>query len=52
MMLTGTTLHKRPCVFLKRLVPIEFFFLILSFLFTWLFDLDASDEGTGLVASI
>lgn len=52
MILAGTTLHKSPFVFLKRLVIIEFFFAFLPFIVTWLFNLDASYEGTGLAATI
>ena len=52
MMLTGTTLHKSPFVFLKRLVIIEFLFAFLPFIVTWLFNLDATYEGTGLATAI
>jgi len=51
-MLTGTTLHKSPYVFLKRLVAIEFFFAFLPVIVTWLFNLESGYEGTGLAATI
>lgn len=52
MILTGTTLHKSPFVFLKRLVIVEFFFALLPFFVTWLFDLDVGYETTGLAAVV
>jgi membrane protein YdbS with pleckstrin-like domain len=52
MMLAGTTLHKSPFVFLKRLVVIEFIFAFLPFIVTWLFNLDVTYEETGLAAAI